>query len=131
MKNFICKDCGADYESTKELERCPLCEKAREQWLENKIEQLNEDIIEKIGMEIQDERITSVKEAIESWENAIVSEEFKNDDHTGDLEIIEELKKYKDYDCLYSIDAEHGGVWGQGFVVIDEDINYIGFVRTI
>jgi hypothetical protein len=95
------------------------------------LEELNEHIIEKLNMELMDERISSVVETIKGWENAIVSEEFKKDNHEGDLEIIEELKKYKNHDCLYSINHKYGGVWGQGYIIVDKDLNYIDFVRTI
>lgn len=96
MKKFICKD----------------CEKARN----NKLEQLNDYIIENLNMELMDNRITKVTKTIESWEKVIKSEEFK---------------KYKGYDCLYSTDYEHGGCWGQGFIIIDKKLNYVGFIRTI
>lgn len=96
------------------------------------IEQLNDYIIEHIGMELMDdEQPTSVKETIEGWEKSIKSEEFKNDNHDSDYELINELKKFKDYDCLYSIDYKHGGVFGQGFIIVNQDLNYIDFIRTI
>ncbi|NMM65477.1 hypothetical protein HBE96_23140 [Clostridium sp. P21] len=99
--------------------------------LESKLEKLNEYIIESLGMELMDNRITTVKDEVEAWEKAITSDEFKNNDHTGDLEIIEELKKFIEYDCLYSINSEYGGTWGQGFIIVNKDIKYVEFVRTI
>ncbi|MEL5897281.1 hypothetical protein AAGC94_04255 [Clostridium sporogenes] len=111
MKKFICKD----------------CEKARN----NKLEQLNNYIIENLNMELMDNKITEVTKTIEGWKKVIKSEEFKNDNIESNLEIIEELKKYKGYDCLYSTDYEHGGCWGQGFVIIDQKLNYVDFIRTI
>ena len=98
---------------------------------ENKLEQLNDYIIEHLNMELMDNRIAPVKNEVESWEKTITSKEFKNDDHTGDLETIEELKKFIGYDCLYAIDNEYGGCWGQGFVIVDKNLNYIDFVRTV
>ncbi|HDK7179291.1 TPA: hypothetical protein PTW06_000900 [Clostridium botulinum] len=105
MINFICKDCGIDYVSKQEKERCKKCEKARN----NKLEQLNDYIIENLNMELMDNKITEVTKTIEGWEKVIKSEEFKNDNIESNLEIIEELKKYKGYDCLYSINYEYGG----------------------
>ncbi|MBY6873405.1 hypothetical protein HYH37_09445 [Clostridium botulinum] len=103
------------------------CEKARN----NKLEQLNNYIIENLNIELMDNNATEVTETIKGWEKAIKSEEFKNDDIESNLEIIEELKKYKGYDCLYSTDYKYGGCWGQGFVIVDEKLNYVDFVRTI
>ncbi|AUN22530.1 hypothetical protein RSJ22_14230 [Clostridium botulinum] len=111
MEKFICKDYGIDYVS--------------------KLEQLNDYIIENLNMELTDNRITKVTKTIEGWEKVIKSEEFKNDNIESNLEIIEELKKYRGYDCLYYINHKYGGCWGQGFVIIDEKLNYIDFVRTI
>lgn len=99
--------------------------------LESKLEKLNDYIIENLGMELMDNRIAHVKDEVVAWEKTITSKEFKNDDHTGDLETIQELKKFTNYNCLYSINAEYGGTWGQGFIIVDKDLNYIGFVRTI
>ncbi|WP_434283533.1 hypothetical protein [Clostridium botulinum] len=99
--------------------------------IENKLEQLNDYIIKNLNMELMDNRITKVTKTIEGWEKVIKSEEFKNDNIESNLEIIEELKKYKGYDCLYSSNHEYGGCWGQGFVIIDQKLNYVDFVRTI
>ncbi|WP_242662733.1 hypothetical protein [Clostridium botulinum] len=99
--------------------------------IENKLEQLNKYIIENFNMELMDDKITEVSKTIEGWEKVIKSEEFKDDNIESNLEIIEELKKYKGYDCLYSTDYEHGGCWGQGFIIIDEKLNYVDFIRTI
>lgn len=97
-----------------------------------KIEQLEEKILEELNMELQDYKISSVKENIKSWEKAITSEKLKNYNYIeDDLKIIEELKKFIGYDCLYVIDSTYGGCWGQGFTIVDNNLNYIGFVRTI
>lgn len=77
------------------------------------------------------DKIVSVKDEATVWEKTIKFKELKNNDHKGDLETIEKLKKYIDYDCLYAIDNEYGGCYGQGYIIIDKDLNYIGFVRTI
>ncbi|MHB8034894.1 hypothetical protein CF069_13335 [Clostridium botulinum] len=111
MKKFICKD----------------CENARN----NKLEQLNDYIIKNLNMELMGNKITEVTKTIEGWKKIIKSEEFKDDDIESNLEIIEELKKYKGYDCVYSINHEYGGCWGQGFVIIDQKLNYLDFIRTI
>ncbi|NFC89031.1 hypothetical protein EXN13_15580 [Clostridium botulinum] len=99
--------------------------------IENKLEQLNDYIIKNLNMELMDNKITEVTKTIEGWKKIIKREEFKNDDIESNLEIIEELKKYKGYDCIYSINHEYGGCWGQGFVIIDQNLNYVNFVRTI
>ncbi|WP_242950750.1 hypothetical protein [Clostridium botulinum] len=99
--------------------------------IENKLEQLNDYIIENLNMELMDNKITEVSKTIEGWEKVIKSEEFKDDNIESNLEIIQELKKYKGYDCVYSTDYKYGGCWGQGFVIIDQNLNYVDFVRTI
>jgi len=96
----------------------------------DKLGELEDFIGDELGMELIDEDITSVAEQIKGWEKCIASKEFKNDDHKGDLEIIEELKKFKDYDCLYAICTD-GGVWGQSYIIVDKELNYIGNVVTI
>ena len=99
--------------------------------MDGNVQELNDYCVENLGMELMDTRIVSVKEEIEAWEKAINSEEFKNDDHSGDLEIIEELKKFEEYDCMYSIDAERGGCFGQAYIILNKDLKYIDLVRTI
>lgn len=96
----------------------------------DKLGELEDFIGDELGMELMDEDITSVVDAYEGWERCIASEEFKSDDHTNDFKIIEELKKFKDYDCLYAI-SEHGGVWGQSYIIVDKELNYVGNVVTI
>jgi len=95
------------------------------------LEELNDYIIEELGMELMDEDITSVTDVIKGWNECITSKEFKDDDHVGDLEIIKELSKFIGYDSLYSINSEHGGTWGQAYIILDKQFNYIGNVVTI
>lgn len=93
---------------------------------ENKLEKLNEYIIEQLEMELDNNTVSSISDEIINWE---AQTEFKLDDN--DRKTIEELKKYKDYNYLYATDAQYGGTWGQGYIIVDQDLNYIDFVRTI
>lgn len=92
------------------------------------LEKLNDYIVGNLNMELMDTElgdVRSVKNQIESWEN---NRKEWDTDYTY---VVEELKKYEDYNCLYCIDHEMGGCFGQGYVIVDENLNYKGFVRTI
>ncbi|MCY6958293.1 hypothetical protein [Clostridium brassicae] len=89
------------------------------------LEKLNDYIIEELEMELMDDRIVSVKDEIEYWEK------HKDEWNTDYTYVTEELKKYKDYNSLYSINHKYGGCWGQGYIIVDKELEYVGFVRTI
>lgn len=88
-----------------------------------KMENLNEYIMHNLGMELMDtemDKIIHVKDEIKAWEDA-----------KQDKEVINGLKKYKNYDCLYALDIETGGLYRQGFIIINDNMEYIGFVITV
>lgn len=88
-----------------------------------KMENLNEYIVKHLHMEIMDtemEAIVPVKNEIAAWEA-----------EKQDINAIKNLKKFEDYNCLYAIDYESGGLFCQGYVIITDDMKYVGFVMTV
>lgn len=98
--------------------------------MNEKLEKLNEYINEKLGMELENNRVAEIGEQIKSWETMEerTDGELKLED--DDKRIIEELKKYKNHKCLYAIDSKQP-ILGQGFVIVNDDLEYVDFVRTI
>lgn len=102
-----------------------------------KLEKLNEYINENIEMELNlddkigfDNVIKRVIDVIKSNENSLNMEEFK--DMKEDItRIIKELKEYKDLYCIYSYGLYLPWCMSQGYVIIDDDYQFRGFVRTI
>lgn len=95
------------------------------------LEKLNGYIIETIKMELQDDKITKVSEEIEHWKKAIREKEDLHMDKESVLQIINELEKFDKYLCSYAIDLDYGGCYGQAYIIVDKDCNYIDFVRTV
>lgn len=102
-----------------------------------KLEKLNGYINENIEMELNlddkigfDNVIKRVIDVIKSNEKSLNMEEFKDmkEDITG---IIKELKEYKDLYCIYSYGLYLPWCMSQGYVIIDDDYQFRGFVRTI
>ncbi|MBU3153485.1 hypothetical protein [Clostridium estertheticum] len=96
--------------------------------------ELNEYCIENLGMELlsmEEKDITTVKEVITSALRDIKTEKSCKDNIKSMLEMIESLKEFADFNCLYIVDCMSGGTFGQGFVIIDSKGDYKGFVRTI
>lgn len=94
------------------------------------MKELNEYVKENLNMELLNNYITSVKEEIDSWEQAIKDGEVPQECVEDNKKTIEELRKYMEYSCVYALSLD-GDFFGQGFVIADKDFNYIGFVRTI
>ncbi|MBU3098729.1 MULTISPECIES: hypothetical protein [Clostridium] len=98
------------------------------------IDELNDFCIKNINMELldmKDHPIATVKEVIASALKDIETDESCKDNLESMLKMIEGLKEFKDFNCIYSTDYKLGGVFGQGFVIIDSNLDYKGFVRTI
>ncbi|AKA71953.1 hypothetical protein [Clostridium scatologenes] len=87
-----------------------------------KMGNLNEYIIRNLNMEIMDTEMNAiipVKDEIEAWEKA-----------KQDPEVIKNLHKFEDYNCIYCLDSE-GGLFTQGYAIITKDMEYVGFVETV
>lgn len=98
------------------------------------LERLNNYIKENFNMELMDtdvSEIVLVKNEVTGWEKCLTSKEYEGKNGEDYRHIVQELKKFFEYDCLYCLDSENGGFYGQGYVIIDKDLNFIDFVRTI
>ncbi|MBU3216662.1 hypothetical protein LL033_17360 [Clostridium estertheticum] len=97
------------------------------------IDELNDFCIKNINMELLDmkDHPITVKEVIASALKEIETDESCKDDLESMLKMIESLKEFEDLNCIYSTDCMSGGTFGQGFVIIDSNLDYKGFVRTI
>lgn len=98
------------------------------------LEKLDEYIIENIEMELQDQEndyISEVSHEIKNWKKALEGKEDLYMEKNDILEIIHELEKFNGYLCSYVIDYNSGGCFGQGYVIVDMNCNYLGFVRTV
>jgi hypothetical protein len=93
------------------------------------IEELDEFLEEKFHMELLSKNKCLVNELIEGLTEGTKAEELK-EEHDSMLRIIKELKPYRNYYYYYAVDIL-SCLWGQGYVVVDENNNYIEFVRTI
>lgn len=99
--------------------------------MNEKLEKLNEYINEKLGMELQKKRETTyAADEIESLETMEQRTNGRFKLTEDDMRVIQELKKYKDHKCLYAIDSKQP-VLGQGFIIVSDDLEYVGFVRTV
>lgn len=88
-----------------------------------KMENLNEYIVKKLHMEIMDtemDAIVPVKDEVKSWT-----------DSKQDPEVIKNLRKFEDYNCIYCFDYETGGLFRQGYAILDNNMGYVGFVETV
>lgn len=95
-----------------------------------KMTNLNEYIMHNLGMELMDaemDKIARVKDEIKVWEKVKQDEEII----TLYKEVIAQLKKFEKYNCLYALDCETGGLYRQGFVIINDNMEYVGFVITV
>ena len=98
------------------------------------LEELKEYCIKNIGMELmrmEEDSIATVKEVIATALKGIETDEGCKDNEESMREVITELEKFDDYNCLYSVGYKYGGSFDQGYVIIDANMDYIGFVRTI
>ncbi|MBW9154877.1 hypothetical protein [Clostridium tagluense] len=98
------------------------------------IKELNEYCVANLEMELiklDESGISTVEETIASYLKGIKTDEGCKDNEQSMLEVIAELKPFVSYSCIYSFGATWGGSFSQGFVIIDEDMNYKGFVRTV
>lgn len=102
-----------------------------------KLEKLNGYINENIEMELNlddkidfDNVIKKVIDVIESNEKILNMEESK-DMEKDIIQEIKELKEYKDFYCIYSYGLYLPWCMSQGYVIIDDDYQFRGFVRTI
>lgn len=94
-----------------------------------KIDELNDYLEDTFEMELLDEKKQTVAEVIEEYQKALIEKEISEDkEHVNQM--IHELQKYKDRYCYYAVDY-FSCIFGQGFVIVDEDNNYLGFIRTI
>lgn len=89
------------------------------------------DKLEDMQMEIMsfDDDLRLINEELKSIKKSIDDGEFKE---TNDLkDTIDQLEKFKEYYYVYCTDSRYGGMFGQGYAVVDKDYNYINFIRTI
>lgn len=93
------------------------------------IEELNDYLLDVFNMELLDEKKQTVAEVIDSLGKGLEEQELQ-EQYESMKETLKDLKKYRDRYCYYAVDVR-SCIWGQGFVITDEDNNYIGFIRTI
>jgi len=93
------------------------------------IEELEEYLNDTFEMELLDKKKQTVQEVVESYKKGLEEPELK-DSLESMKETMKLLEKYKDRYVFYATDYV-SCIFGQGFVVVDQDNNYIGFVRTI
>lgn len=118
FNEFICKDCGQIYTSDNEKLRCPLCQEARQKWIERnlaKIENLmNDDYVyyEDTGLRFK-LSIDTVKDEFEEDVEIIILDIIDEND-----EILHTYSSQKIFDTM-----EENIKSLIGFVYV-EDINY-------
>jgi hypothetical protein len=99
------------------------------------INELNEFCIENLELELmhmEEDSIVTVKETIASYKNGLETDDACKDNRESMEETISDLEKFLDYNCTYAIGTGiYGGLWSQGFIIVNKDYNYINFVRTI
>lgn len=93
------------------------------------IKELNDYLEENLEMVLLNENRQAVLEIIKGLTHGTNDPELK-EEHENMRSTIAELKHYKDKDCYYAVDII-SCLFGQGYVVVDSDDNYIEFIRTI
>ncbi|GAA0768681.1 hypothetical protein GCM10008908_09320 [Clostridium subterminale] len=99
------------------------------------LEKLEEYIMNEYDMEfLNDEiigKVNTIEQQIANNNRALQEVELK--DSWEDIKSnIRELEKYKDRGlfCKYAVHMD-SCLWGQGYVIFDQDYRFIDFVRTI
>lgn len=93
------------------------------------IKELNNYLEENLDMVLLNENRQAVSEIIEGLESGINDPELE-EQHESMRTTITGLEPYKDKYCYYAVDIV-SCLWGQGYVIVDLENNYIEFIRTI
>lgn len=93
------------------------------------IKELNDYLEENLEMVLLNENRQAVLEIIEGLTYGTNDPELK-EEHESMRTTIAELKPYKDKHCYYAVDII-SCLWGQGYIIVDSENNYIEFIRTI
>lgn len=97
-----------------------------------KLEELDEKLIELYNMEVDDDKFITVEDMVIGMGECLKDDEFEYSWETLKSE-INEFKQYLDkhYYTSLCIDCEHGGCFGMGYCVVNNNLEYVGFIRTI